>query len=169
LAFESAGSKKRALWNRAKITVDESLHDRVHEAAYRDLDRNGKTIWACVCDAVNGKPAKALVKLSTEGVHGASWVTKAAADSFGHEVVDRGRKLYLATGGSDFLAKLDKGAGGKRSWVGDTMGSAQAMTVMGEQLVVGGHFLEVADHPNDDCGRRLGVQTPMMRAGSERA
>jgi Ca2+-binding RTX toxin-like protein len=32
--------------------------------------------------------------------------------------------------------------------------------VMGEQLVVGGHFLEVADHPNDDCGRRLGVQDP---------
>jgi RTX calcium-binding nonapeptide repeat (4 copies) len=161
LAFESAGSKKRALWSRAKITVDKNLHDRVHEAAYRDLDRDGKTIWAaCVCDAVNGKPAKALVRLSTEGVHDASWVTKAAADSFGHEVVDRGRKLYLAAGGSDFLAELDKGAGGKRSWVRDTMGSAQAVTVMGEQLVIGGHFLEVADHPNDDCGRRLGVQDP---------
>ena len=31
---------------------------------------------------------------------------------------------------------------------------------MGEQLVIGGHFLEVADQPNDDCGRRLGVQDP---------
>ena len=113
-----------------------------------------------MCDAVNGKPAKALVKLSTEGVHDASWVTKAARDSYGHEVVDHDGKLYLAAGGSDFLAQLNKGAGGKRSWVRDTMGSAQAVTVMGEQLVVGGHFLEVADHPNDDCGRRLGVQDP---------
>ena len=160
-AFESAGSKKRALWSRAKITVDKSLHERGHEAAYRDLDLDGKTIWAaCVCDAVNGNPAKALVKLSTEGGHDTSWVTRAARDSYGHEVVEHNGKLYLAAGGSDFLAELDKGAGGKRSWVRDTMGSAQAVTVMGEQLVIGGHFLEVADQPNDDCGRRLGVQDP---------
>ena len=160
-AFESAGSKKRPLWSRARITLNKSLHDRVHEAAYRDLERDGKTIWAaCVCDAVNGKPAKALVKLDTEGVHDTSWVTKAATDSYGHEVVEHDGKLYLAAGGSDFLAELNKGAGGKRGWVRDTMGSAQAVTVMGEQLVVGGHFLEVADHPNDDCGRRLGVQDP---------
>jgi RTX calcium-binding nonapeptide repeat (4 copies) len=159
-AFEFATGKR--LWSRAKITVDKSVHDRVHEAAYRDLELDGKTIWAaCVCDSVNGKQAKALVKLSTEGVHDASWVTKAAKDSFGHEVVDRGRKLYLAAGGSDFLAKLDKGGGGKRSWVRDTMGSVQAVTVMGNKLVIGGHFLEVADQPKDDCGRRLGVQDPM--------
>jgi hypothetical protein len=150
-AFEFATGKR--LWSRAKITVNESLRDRVHEAAYRDLELDGKTIWAaCVCDAVNGKPAKALVKLSTEGVHDASWVTKVAKDSFGHEVVDRGRKLYLAAGGSDFLAELDKGAGGKRSWVRDTMGSVQAVAVMDKQVVIGGHFLEVADQPNDYCG-----------------
>ena len=160
-AFESDGSKKRALWSRAKITIEESLYDRVHEAAYRDLERDGKTIWAaCLCDAVNGKLAKALVKLSTEGVHDASWVTKAARDSYGHEVVNHDGKLYLAAGGSDFLAELDKGAGGNRSWVRDTSGSVQAVTVMGGQLVVGGHFQEVADHPNDDCGRRLEVQDP---------
>ena len=158
-AFEIATGKR--LWSRAKITVVKNLHDRVHEAAYRDLELDGKTIWAaCVCDSVNGKPAKALVKLSTEGVHVASWVTKAAEDSFGHEVVERGRKLYLAAGGSDFLAKLDKGAGGKRSWVRDTMGSVQTVAVMGEQVVIGGHFLEVADQPKDDCGRRLGIQDP---------
>jgi hypothetical protein len=32
--------------------------------------------------------------------------------------------------------------------------------VMGQQVVIGGHFLEVADQPNDDCGRRLGIQDP---------
>ena len=51
-----------------------------------------------MCDAVNGKPAKALVKLSTEGVHDTSWVTKAATDSYGHEVVEHDGKLYLAAG-----------------------------------------------------------------------
>ena len=29
-----------------------------------------------------------------------------------------------------------------------------------KQLVVGGHFWEVADQTNDDCGRRLGNQAP---------
>ena len=55
-----------------------------------------------MCDAVNGKPAKALVKLSTEGVHDASWVTKAATDSYGHEVVDHDGKLYLAAEAATF-------------------------------------------------------------------
>jgi hypothetical protein len=71
--------------------VDKSLHDRNNGAGYHDLelDASGKTIWAaCVCDAVDGKPAKALVKLSTLGVHDASWITEAATDSFGHSVVD---------------------------------------------------------------------------------
>jgi hypothetical protein len=105
-----------------------------------------------VCDAVDDEPAKALVKLSTEGKHDASWVTEAATDSFGHSVVDQGRKLYLAAGGSDFLAEFDKGAGGESSWVRDTMGSAQAVAVMGKQLVVRGHFWKVADQTNDDWG-----------------
>jgi hypothetical protein len=160
-AFEFARGKKRALWTRAKTTVDKSLHARNNKAAYRDLELDAKAIWAaCICDAVDGKPARALVKLSTEGIHDASWVTEAATDSFGHSVVDQGRKLYLAAGGSDFLAEFDKGAGGEPSWVRDTMGSAQAVAVMGKQLVIGGHFWEVADQPDDDCGRRLGAQDP---------
>jgi hypothetical protein len=160
-AFEFAPGKKRPLWTRAKTTADKSVHDRNNKASYHDLELDGETIWAaCVCDAVDGKPAKALVKLSTDGKHDASWVTEAETDSFGHSVVDQGRKLYLAAGGSDFLAEFDKGAGGEPSWVRDTMGSAQAVAVMGKQLVAGGHFWEVADQPNDDCGRRLGNQDP---------
>src|SRR5918993_3055841 len=105
-AFEFATGKKRALWTRAKTTVDKSLRTN-NKPAYRDLelDADGKTIWAaCICDAVDDEPAKALVKLSTEGIHDASWVTDAGAGAFGHSVVDHGRKLYLAAGGSDFLA-----------------------------------------------------------------
>src|SRR5918998_5623665 len=139
-AFEFAPGKKRPLWTRAKTTADKSVHDRNNKASYHDLelDADGKTIWAaCVCDAVDGKPAKALVKLSTGCKHDASWVTEAATDSFGHSVVDQGRKLYLAAGGSDFLAEFDKGAGGEPSWVRDTSGSVQVVEVMKDKLVIG--------------------------------
>ena len=81
-AFESATGKE--LWTRAKTSVDPSL--RVHDSkpAYRDLelDADGKTIWAaCICDAINGKRAKALVKLSIEGSHFASWYDRGRGGS----------------------------------------------------------------------------------------
>ena len=101
-AFEFARGKKRALWTRAKTTVDKSLRTNNNEAAYRDLelDASGKAIWAaCVCDAVDGKPAKALVKLGTEGVHDASWLVKADPEAFGISVVDANGVLYLGAGG----------------------------------------------------------------------
>src|SRR5215210_1132368 len=75
-AFERSGKK---LWTKAKTTVDSSLYPDAPSPSYRDLELDGKTIWAaCACDAVAGKAAKALVKLSTEGVHDTSW--QAAAD-----------------------------------------------------------------------------------------
>jgi hypothetical protein len=55
------------------------------------------------------------------------------------------------------LAEFDKGAGGERSWVRDTSGSAQAVEVLDGQLVVGGHFWGVADQAGDKCGHRSGV------------
>jgi hypothetical protein len=78
-AFELSGKK---LWTKARTTVDSSLYStNAPSPSYRDLelDADGQTIWAaCACDAVDGKAAKALVKLSTEGVHDTSW--RAAAD-----------------------------------------------------------------------------------------
>jgi hypothetical protein len=167
-AFEFATGKQ--LWARAKTTVDPTIRTHDSKAAYRDLelDADGKTIWAaCVCDAVDGKPAKALVKLSTEGAHDASWVAEAGVGAFGHSVVDQGQKLYLAAGGSDFLAEFDKGAGGERSWVRDTSGSAQAVAVLDGQLVVGGHFWEVADQAGDKCGAGQGTSAPRLDPNDE--
>ncbi|MDP8901673.1 MAG: hypothetical protein M3N33_11145, partial [Actinomycetota bacterium] len=117
-AFEFATGKK--LWTRAKTIVDPDLRTRDSKAAYRDLelDADGKTIWAaCVCDAVNANPAKALVKLDVDGNHDASWLAEAGTAAFGHSVVDHNGQLYLGAGGSDFVAEFDKGAGGARSWV----------------------------------------------------
>jgi hypothetical protein len=94
---------------------------------------------------VDGKAAKALIKLDIEGNHDASWLAKAGEAAFGQSVVDHEGKLYLAAGGSDFLAEFDKAEGDTRGWVRDTSGSAQAVAVYDGQLVVGGHFYEVGD------------------------
>jgi hypothetical protein len=164
-AFEFARGKKRPLWTQAETSVDPSLRPHDSKAAYRDLelDADGETIWAaCVCDAVNDNPAKALVKLSTEGVHDTSWLAEAGEGAFGHSVVDQSRKLYLAAGGSDFLAEVSKTTG-KRNWVRDTSGSTQAVAVLDGQLVIGGHFWEVAaDRAGDKCGSGQGSSNPKL-------
>ena len=152
-AFEFSTGKK--LWTRSKTTVDSTIRPHDSSPAYRDLelDADGKTIWAaCICDAVDGKPAKALIKLDIEGNHYASWVTEAGEAAFGQSVVDHNGKLYLAAGGSDFLAEYDKTAKGTRGWVRDTSGSAQAVALLDDKLVVGGHFYAVGDQGGDRCG-----------------
>jgi hypothetical protein len=151
-AFELSGKK---LWTKAKTTVDSYLYStNAPSPSYRDLelDAGGQTIWAaCACDAVDGKPAKALVKLSTDGVH-AAWLAAADPPSWGMSVVEANGALYLGAGGSDYLAEFSKTDGGKPTWVRDTSGSLQVVEVMEGQLVIGGHFWEVADQLGDSCG-----------------
>jgi hypothetical protein len=153
----SAFDTGQKLWTRAKTTVDPTIRTHDSKPAYRDLeldtDPGETTIWAaCICNAVNANPAKALVKLDKEGKHDTRWLTEAGEAAFGQSVVDHNGKLYLAAGGSDFLAEFDKDLGGTRGWVSDTSGSAQTVAVYDRQLVVGGHFYEVADGDGDRCG-----------------
>jgi hypothetical protein len=51
------------------------------------------------------------------------------------------------------LAAFSKADGG-REWRMDTSGSTQVVEIMDGQLVVGGHFVEVADQAGDRCGFR---------------
>jgi hypothetical protein len=155
-AFDAESGTK--LWTRAKTTVDKSLYSASPSPGYRDLelDADGSTIWAaCACDTVDGNPAKGLVKLNTEGRHDPSWLAKAEADLWGMSLVDANGALYLGTAGQgDYLAEFSK-ADGQRNWKRDTSGNVQAVEVMDGQLVIGGHFWEVADEPDaetDDCG-----------------
>jgi hypothetical protein len=158
VAFDFATGKK--LWTRARTTVDPSLRNHKVAPGYRDLELDGSTIWAaCACDAVAApdgtpKPAKALVKLSTEGVHDASWQTRAGTGALGISLVEGPVALYLGTGGSDFLGKYFKAEGGSFNWVRDTSGSVQVVEAMEGKLVIGGHFWEVADEKGDRCGFR---------------
>jgi len=149
-AFELSGKK---LWTEAKTTVNSSNYDtNVPTPGYRDLELDGSTIWAaCACDTVEGEEAKALVKLrtdnnpSTDGVHDASWIAGADPASWGMSVVEANGALYLGAGGSDYLAEFSKASGGKPNWLRDTSGSVQVVEVMDGQLLIGGHFWEVAD------------------------
>ncbi len=154
-AFELGGNK---LWTKAKTTVDTALYPDAPTPGYRDLelDADGQTIWAaCACDAVDGNPAKALVKLNQEGTHDASWRAAADLPSWGLSLVNANGALYLGAGGSDYLAEFSK-TDGKITWLSDTSGSVQVVEVMDSQLVIGGHFWEVAgqptDQPDDSCG-----------------
>jgi len=157
-AFDKDSSKK--LWTRAKTTVNITLYPDAPTPGYRDLELDGSTIWAaCACDAVDGKAAKALVKLSTEGVQDtSSWLAEADPASWGMSLVEANGALYLGAGGSDYLAKYDKSspAPGARVWRADTSGSVQVVEVMDGQLVIGGHFWEVAKESlnqfDESCG-----------------
>ena len=149
-AFEFSTGKR--LWTKAKTEVNvKRAHDS--KPTYRDLKRDGRTIWAaCICDAVNSNPAKALVKLDTDGNHDTSWRTQAGVGAFGESVVKYNGKLYLGAGGSDFVGQYDKGGGGSRDWVRDTSGSVQVVGLMDGKLVIGGHFYAVGDQSGDNCG-----------------
>ncbi len=154
--FESGN----VLWTRAKTTVDQTLRTHYLKEGYRDLERDGSTIWAaCGCDTVaapDGTPnaVKALVKFDTEGTHDPTWVAQAGTGAFGISLAQDANNLYLAAGGNDFLAAYSKAGNGTRTWIRDTSGSAQAVEIMDGRLVVGGHFVEIADEPSDNCGFR---------------
>jgi hypothetical protein len=158
-AFEVGGTK---LWSRAKTTVDSSRYStNAPSPSYRDLeldtDADGqRIIWAaCACDFVDGNAAKALVKLKADGDHITSWRAAADLPSWGMSLAKANGALYLGAGGSDYLAEFSKD-GGKPTWVRDTSGSVQVVEEMDSQLVIGGHFWEVADQVGDDCGHRGG-------------
>src|SRR5918993_1085160 len=154
-AFDKDSGTK--VWTKAKTTVNTTRYPDAPSPGYLDLELDGQTIWAaCACDAVGGKAAKVLVKLSTKGVHVTSWRAQADPASWGMSLVEANGALYLGTGGSDYLAKYDKKSGGTRGWVRDTSGSVQVVEVMDGQLVIGGHFWEVADQLGDKCGHRAG-------------
>jgi hypothetical protein len=95
-AFERGGKK---LWTKAKTTVNTTLYPDAPSPSYRDLELDGKTIWAaCACDAVGGKAAKVLVKLDLQGNRDASWRAAADRQSWGMSVAKANGALYLGTG-----------------------------------------------------------------------
>src|SRR5687767_8659810 len=99
--FES-GQK---LWTRARTTVDQTIHSHSPAPGYRDLERDGSTIWgACVCDDVSVSPSEALglIKLDTAGNHASGWVADVRSKGVtGISVAQTNGRLYLGAGGPD--------------------------------------------------------------------
>ena len=70
--------------------------------------------------------------------------------TFGISLATDGSALYLGAGGSDYVARY--GLDGLQHWKRDTSGSSQSVEIHDGELLVGGHFREVADAVGDNCG-----------------
>jgi hypothetical protein len=149
------------------LKVDSSLRGHKIPAQHRDLKLfDGWLYSACQCDSLTQggttRGVKSLIRFDpTTGVHDPSFVAESVGPtSFGIAVASDGSDLYLAAGGSDFLARYAPGTGhggglvGAQIWKRDTSGSAQAVAISDGDVIVGGHFVEIADEVGDNCGFR---------------
>lgn len=155
-AFQIGGGK---LWTRARLTIDDSLRGHQTPAAYRDIERDGSVLWAaCQCDTADGAPSKALIKLDTNGRRLSFNPQNVGNTSTGISVEVTSNALYLGAGGSDWFGSFTKT--GARNWLRDTSGSTQTVAIMDDTLVIGGHFVLVADAGQGNCGFRPGNLNP---------
>jgi hypothetical protein len=160
------GGTKLAAWNavtrqkvwsgRSAVTTNPALRAHTTKPAYRDLMWKDNAIYAaCQCDALEGTAVKALVRLSTDGIHDPSFAPSglnADGAATGLAISTDGIDLYLGAGGSDFFASYT--TAGAQRWKRDTSGSVQSVEIFEGVAVIGGHFVEVADQAGDGCGFR---------------
>jgi hypothetical protein len=135
-----------------------SADDQVRDLAFA-LD-DGSTIFAAGdFTAVNGLPRQTIAKLDAGG-SGAptSWSPGGAigVNAWGNDLFPTPTTLYVAEGGSDFAVAFDAVAG-TQLWKTDTNGAVQAITVLGDRPVIGGHFRYVQDDPGESCGTTGGT------------
>jgi hypothetical protein len=157
------------------LTLRESIGGHQSTAAMRDLWVDGYDVYgACQCSAViqggSTTTVNSLIKFSADdGALDKPFATKVPGQigegSFGLAVAGDGSGIYLAAGGSDYVAKFN--FDGTERWHTDTSGSAQTLTLTTDkdQLIVGGHFqwVEVPgvsqcgsnQNPNRNCASRL--------------
>ena len=91
--------------------------------------------------------------------------TNAGEGAFAIDLMVRGGTLFLGAGGADYAARFDLDTGGL-AWWRDTSGSVQKLELVGDTLVLGGHFQWVADDDTMECGtNQAPVETcsPRMR------
>lgn len=156
LAAWNAVTRQKVWSNRSQVTTDPSLRAHTTKPAYRDLMWKDNAIYAaCQCDALEGAPVKALVRLSADGVHDPTFTPgglNADGAATGLAIATDGVDLYLGAGGSDFFASYT--TAGTQRWKRDTSGSTQSVEIHQGQAVIGGHFVEIADAAGDSCGFR---------------
>lgn len=146
-AYTLGGSKLPG-WVSPMAVLDPSIRaGRSNEGSFRDLTPGGGAIVAaCQCDSItrggSSQETKAVVKVNASTGGLLSWSPtelNAASAAMGRDVHVANGSVYAAIGGSDFIARYEL-TSGDPEWKVDTNGSAQALTMMGGDLVVGGHF-----------------------------
>jgi hypothetical protein len=108
------------------------------------------------------KPRDSVARLDTNTGVVQPWIAGCPCSSqlYGIGVKIRGTAVYVGMGGSDWVASYDLNAGGQ-FWRTDTFGQTQDVALMGNGLVIGGHFRWVASGPGIDCGTTVCV--PRLR------
>lgn len=88
---------------------------------------------------------RSIARLTSSGEVTAAWQVdrRIGTTNWGISVWPSGDAVFLGTGGSDWVASFDLDTG-DQNWRTDTNGSVQAVTVMGDHVVIGGHFKYVA-------------------------
>jgi outer membrane protein assembly factor BamB len=155
-AYDASTGAKLSGFATSSVSIDPSLRGHNTAARHRDLRLiDGFLYSACQCDSLkqgSTRQTKALVRFNpSTGAHDQSFTPQGAGKAaFGIEIATDGDDLYLAAGGSDFVARY--APSGNQAWKRDTSGSAQAVAISGDDLIVGGHFLEIGDQGGDRCG-----------------
>jgi hypothetical protein len=167
LAFDATTGAPVPGFSTSTVQVNASLRGHKIAAQFRELLLlNGWLYAACQCDSLTQggttRAVTALIRFSTAtGVHDRSFAAEGiGVTAFGVSVATDGSDLYLGAGGSDFVARYAPGTGyggglvGAQVWKRDTSGSTQAVAVSYGDVIVGGHFVEIADETGDNCGFR---------------
>ncbi len=155
-AVDAGTGASRSGFATSTLSTDPSLRGHNTPPQHRELLVTGGWLYsACQCDSLTqggSTGVKALVRFNpTTGAHDPGFTPAGAGvTATGIAVATDGTNIYLGAGGSDFLARYSPS--GAQTWKRDTSGSAQAVRVSGGDLIVGGHFVEIADAAGDGCG-----------------
>jgi hypothetical protein len=157
VAYDAGTGAKLGGFATSSLATDPSLRGHNTPAQHRELLLAGGFLYsACQCDSLTQGGAthqtKALVRFDpVTGAHDESFTPEGAGvAATGISVATDGTDLYLGAGGSDFVARYS--ADGQQDWKRDTSGSTQSVVVSGGDLIIGGHFVEIADQAGDSCG-----------------
>ncbi|HET9310541.1 MAG TPA: hypothetical protein VFP41_04860 [Actinomycetota bacterium] len=163
LSFERNGSPSPG-YTPPQMQTDPSLRGHNTPPQVRDMVLVGSSvIAACQCDSTveNGaaKNARAAIKVDANTGAVQDWTPgnlSASSAAFGIGLVVQNHPgsgkptVYLAAGGSDFVAAYDV-ATGEQVFKTDTSGSAQAVAWLDGMLYVGGHFQWIATQRSQSC------------------
>ena len=158
-AFKAVNGKTRlklAAWTLPDHTLDANFtpaaDDRVRSLV---LSEDGATLYITGhFRNIGTEPRKTLAQLTSDTGTVTSWTpdpTKIGDNAFGIDLRLEAGVLYVGEGGSDFVAAYDP-LTAVQNWKTDTNGSAQAVSILAGEVVVGGHFKFMAHGPGEDCG-----------------